>query len=136
MKLPSHFMILGQKLPVKEAESGELAEGDLGEYKSKRIYIKKGEGMATLIHEFVHAHCDRSGITQALDDGTEEILCSTLELTLLENFDVKIKDKLYSKKKAGNAVNTPGLNIQKKKSRVLYHRRELNYYYRGSLLPS
>lgn len=89
--------ILGQKVKIIEMDlEGSL----LGFYKYKEQFIALEEKedchtpdkMNTLIHECVHAVFHRSGVTQALSNELEEVICENIATMIIENFDLKLKN--------------------------------------------
>lgn len=89
--------ILGQKVKIVEMDlEGSL----LGFYKYKEQYIAIEEKedshspnkLNTLIHEMTHAVFHRSGVTQALSNELEEVICENIATMIIENFDLKLKN--------------------------------------------
>lgn len=68
-----------------------------GEYHSAEKLIKicktqsKELQRLALLHEFVHAVCDRCGITQAIPTELEEVICEAISHAFHENFNLRRK---------------------------------------------
>ncbi len=96
-KLHNRFLnILGEKVKIIESDlQGALLGAYL--YRERVIQIEKKEihtpdKMSTLIHEMVHAVFARSGVTQAISNELEEIICENIATMITENFDLKFKN--------------------------------------------
>jgi hypothetical protein len=84
--------VLGLRIPIS---SKDLSEENLNGYfdpKNHHIVIDSSlsadEYCKTLIHETIHAAFYRGSISQALEDGVEEIICDLLATVLSENFSI------------------------------------------------
>jgi Zn-dependent peptidase ImmA (M78 family) len=91
------FNVYGQKIIVKKIKNLR-STGAYGTYnpKTKQIEIDaslKGELLVhTLLHELIHALCDRLGYHNAmLSHDLEELIADNIPSMLLENFTVKRK---------------------------------------------
>lgn len=97
MKKPSSLLVFGKRVKIKYQKNLIEDSEANGEYdKEKHIIVLdsslKGEMfLLTLLHEGIHAVCERTGIRQAIDDGVEEIICENISMFLNENFNIKTK---------------------------------------------
>lgn len=68
-----------------------------GEFYPKESLIKvlkdkdKGQVQLHLLHEFVHAVCHRTGLTQAIPSELEEVVCEVISHAFHENFSLRRK---------------------------------------------
>lgn len=97
--------VLGSKVTVKRIKKLSSDTGNCGEYifDKKIIHIDKDlkgkSNIHTLMHEMIHALCDKIGLENtSLSRDVEEILSDKIPEMFLENFDIKLKCKKKKKK--------------------------------------
>lgn len=87
------FNVFGATVAIEFVKELENA----GEYCPNDRLIKicrdknKDKEKLALLHEMVHAICDRCGISQAIPNELEEILCENISHAFFENFYLRRK---------------------------------------------
>lgn len=84
-KFPASITIMGRKIKIKQGE-GLLYKGEpclgLCDYDSKVIYLEKNQEhqskVETLVHEATHFFLELTGISQKLDEDTNEMYCQLI----------------------------------------------------------
>lgn len=87
------FNVFGKTVAIEVVEDLE----DAGQFCSRQSLIKvlkekdKGQQQLHLLHEFVHAICYRTGLTQAISSELEEVVCEVISHAFYENFKLTRK---------------------------------------------
>lgn len=87
------FNVFGKTIVVEVVSELDNA----GEFCAEKSLIKvlreknKDEQMLHLLHEFVHAVCHRTGLTQAIPSELEEVVCEVMSHAFYENFKMTRK---------------------------------------------
>jgi Zn-dependent peptidase ImmA (M78 family) len=84
-KFPAFLTIMGRKIKIKQGENlmyeGKPCLG-LCDYTDKIIYLEKNQDyhskVETLVHEATHFFLELTGISQKLDEDSNEIYCQLI----------------------------------------------------------
>lgn len=84
-KIPTSITIMGRKIKIKQGVNlvykNEPCLG-LCDYDGKVIYLEKGQEyqskVETLVHEATHFFLELTGISQKLDEDTNEMYCQLI----------------------------------------------------------
>lgn len=85
--------VFGKTIAVEFVSDLENA----GEFYAEKSLIKvlkekdKDKEQLHLLHEFVHAICHRTGLTQAIPHELEEVICEVISHAFWENFKLTRK---------------------------------------------
>lgn len=94
------FFVFGKACKVKKVKNLTIDKGATASFSGDDFSItycdsvKDVKLLHALIHELIHATCDRLGLENtSLTDDVEEIFADNIPEVLLENFDIKVKAK-------------------------------------------
>lgn len=84
-KFPSYIVIMGRKIKIKQGYNLVYREQPclgLCDYDNKIIYLEKNQPVQskieTLVHEATHFFLELTGISQKLDEDTNEMYCQLI----------------------------------------------------------
>jgi Zn-dependent peptidase ImmA (M78 family) len=84
-KFPAHIKILGRKIKIKQGIGLVYKEQPclgLCDYDNKIIYLEKDQSeqskVETLVHEATHFFLELTGISQKLDEDSNEMYCQLI----------------------------------------------------------
>lgn len=93
MKIYNSVKIFGQDISVEFSD--KVSDLHNGNYVDEKILIHpkcpKKELTRVFIHEFLHAVCERTSISQGIPSETEEIIVDALSKAIEENFYIRFK---------------------------------------------
>lgn len=95
MKLYDHVIIFGEKVDIEYSD--QVPDSDNANYIEGNILIHpecpKKELARVFLHEFLHAVCNRTSISQGISGDAEEMIVDIISKALTENFYLRFKNK-------------------------------------------